>query len=307
MAFAAETDSPGRTYRFTLASRQTVNVSLTGMDRDIDCFVNGSRCSNRGGTRADEWSGTLPAGFHSVRVYPYLGGTGDWTVTVTVNCPSGHFAFGGACYRYVVPGRPAGGPPPDALAGGGPDVLTCDGDTELEEGQECVDGVVIFSEEIVVTSTPIPVPPPGTSIPPPPPPPTRPIPQAPSFPRALWPQQLRDAVADAVTKSETCSVQTNSGAKNANAKLTAARDAGRIVPGGPLCDDDTVAHADSIPGSTIHICPVFFDQSASDRSLTIMHEGLHLAGVRHQDFGVNTEPHDDDPMDAAIKSACGYP
>ncbi len=205
-----------------------------------------------------------------------------------------------------MPDGPAGGPPADALAGGGPEVLSCDGDTELEEGQECVDGVVVFSEEIVVTSTPIPVPPPGTSIPPPT---TRatPIPRAPSWPLALWPQKLRDAVADAVTKSETCSVQTNSGAKNANAKLTAARDAGRIVPGGPLCDDDTVAHADSIPGSTIHICPVFFDQSASDRSLTIMHEGLHLAGVRHQDFGVNTEPHDDDPMDAAIKSACGYP
>ncbi|MCY3930944.1 MAG: Ig domain-containing protein [Acidobacteria bacterium] len=305
VVYAAETNSAERTYRFTLASSQTVSVSLTGMDRDIDCSVNGSRCSNRGGTRDDDWSGELLAGFHSIRVYPYRGGTGDWTVSVSVNCPAGHFALGGACYRYVVPE-----PPTAALGADGPELLSCDGDTELGEGQECVDGIVVFSEEIVVTSTPrIPVPPPGTSIPPPTAPTQPTTPTPPSFPRALWPQQLRDAVADAITKSETCSVRTNSGdLKNANAKLTAAKDAGRIVPGGPLCGGPrTVAHVDAVPGTTIHICSRFFGQSASERSLTIMHEGLHLEGVRHTDFGgADTAPDDDGPMDAAIRSACGY-
>lgn len=308
LVYAIETDSAERTYRFTLASTQTVSVSLTGMDRDIDCSVNGSRCTNRGGAADDSWNGTLAAGFHSVRVYPYLGGTGDWTVSVIVNCPAGHFAAGGACHRYVVPQ-----PTIAALGGEGPEeVLSCDGDTELGEGQQCVDGVVVYSDEIVVTSTPpIAIPPPGTSIPPPTAPtqPTTPTPPttAPPFPRGLWPQQLRDAVDDAVTKSETCSVRTNGRElKSANAKLTAARDAGRIVPGGPACDGETAAHVDAIEGTTIHICSEFFDQSAPRMSLTIMHEGLHLAGVRHTDFGVDTEPDDNGPMDAAIRSACGY-
>lgn len=143
-----------------------------------------------------------------------------------------------------------------------------------------MDGIVVFSEEIVVTSTPrIPVPPPGTSIPPPTAPTQPTTPTPPSFPRALWPQQLRDAVDDAITKSETCSVRTNSGdLKNANAKLTAAKDAGRVVPGGPLCDGETAAHTDDIPGTTIHVCSEFFDQSATVMSLAIMHEGCILVG-----------------------------
>ena len=76
---ATEVDSPGRTYPFTLASRHAVSVSLTGMNRDIDCSVGGSACSNRGGTSDDDWNGELAAGSHSVRVYPYRGGTGNFT------------------------------------------------------------------------------------------------------------------------------------------------------------------------------------------------------------------------------------
>lgn len=168
LVFATETASGGGTYSFTLASRQTVHVSLTGMNRDIDCSVNGSRCSNRGGTRDDDWSGELAAGSHSVRVYPYQGGTGNYTIMAIVNCPDGHFASGGSCYRYVVP--EVRNPPREALGGAGPEVLSCDGDTELAAGEECVDGVVIFSEEMVVTSTPIPVPPLMRAPLPPPPP-----------------------------------------------------------------------------------------------------------------------------------------
>ena len=280
------------------------------MDRDIDCSVNGARCTNRAGTRDDSWSGTLPPGFHKVRVYPFGGGAGDWTITVTVDCPSGHFASGGACYRYFVPEPSSDDPPPDALAGGDPDELSCDGDTELSDDQECFDGVIVFKQEIVVTGIPIPVPPPGSAIPPPPLPPSplRPIPEQPYFPRSLWLQPLRDAVADAVTKSRTCSVTTNDDeVKNANAALTAVRDGERIVPGGPLCGRPrTFAHVDAISGNTIHICPKFFEQSAPEMSLTLMHEGLHLAGVRHTDFGSDTDVEDPGPMDAAIRRACGY-
>ncbi len=161
LVYSTETGSPGRTYSFTLESRQTVNVSLTGMDRDIDCSVNGSRCSNRGGTSDDDWSGELAAGPHSVRVYPYRGGRGDYTISVIVNCPAGHLAYGGSCHAYVTA---------SAQGGGEGEPQTCDENTELEEGQECVDGIIIFSEEIVVVSTPIPVPRPGQPIPNPNPP-----------------------------------------------------------------------------------------------------------------------------------------
>ena len=159
---ATETGSPGRSYSFTLASRHTVSVSLTGMNRDMNCSVNGSSCSNRGGTSDDDWSRELAAGSRSVRVYPYGGGRGDYTIAAIVNCPAGHFAFGGACHRYVVPQQPTG-----AFGGGGSEVLSCDDNTELPADQECVDGIVVFKDEITVTDTAVPRPPP----PPPPPPP----------------------------------------------------------------------------------------------------------------------------------------
>ena len=310
LVFATETDSPGQTYSFTLESSQTVSVSLTGMNRDIDCSVNGSRCSNRGGTSDDDWSRELAAGSHSVRVYPYRGGTGDYTIMAVVNCPAGHFASGGSCYRYVVPS------PSSATAASGTEVQECDENTQLEEGQECVNGVVVFSEEIVVVDTPIPVPRPGQPIPPPTPTPTPnplppPPPPLPSWVTPSMQTQLATAVADATARARSCSVTPNSGdEKNAYSALIAAQ----IQYDGPLCPG--YAHADAIGGTTIHICREFFPTlvsppaiplTAPEQSLTIMHEGLHLEGVRHSDFGVNTAPSDDDPMDDAIRSACGYP
>ena len=50
----------------------------------------------------------------------------------------------------------------------------------------------------------------------------------------------------------------------------------------------------------------FFDLSPSEQSLTIMHEGFHLAGAVHSDFGEGTGSDDHGPMEAAIKSACRY-
>ena len=93
--------SPGAIYGFTLGGApQNITISLTGMNKDIDCLVNdnpgrdtggpvpmsGGRahnCTNWGGTTDDSWSGVLSAGAHSVQVYPYLGGTGDYTLTVS--------------------------------------------------------------------------------------------------------------------------------------------------------------------------------------------------------------------------------
>ncbi len=72
-----------RVFRFSLATKGKVKVSLTGMDRDMDCRVNGARCSNRAGTKDDSWSGSLEAGIHAVKVYPFGGGKGAYTLSVT--------------------------------------------------------------------------------------------------------------------------------------------------------------------------------------------------------------------------------
>ena len=292
LVFATETDSPGRTYSFTLASRQTVNVSLTGMDRDIDCSVNGSSCSNRGGTSDNDWSRELAAGSHSVRVYPYRGGTGDYTIMAVVNCPAGHFASGGSCYRYVVPS------PSSVTAASGTEAQACDDNTELEEGKSCVEGIVV-DEVVNVTSTHILIrrlPGGGGGTP------------TPSWVTPLKQEQLDTAVDDAIVKSRTCSVTPVAGGPsyNANAELTTARDGGRIILGGLNCSGN-VAYVPVLNPTQIRICEPFFEQSALDRSLTIMHEGLHLDGLVHTDFLDATGPGDHGPMEDAIRSSCGYP
>ncbi len=106
LVYAAEVDSLGRTYSFTLETPQTVSVSLTGMNRNFDCSVNGSFCSNRDGTRDDQWTGELAAGSHGIRVSPSSGRRGDYTIVAVVYCPPGHFVHGGSCYRPVPPDYP---------------------------------------------------------------------------------------------------------------------------------------------------------------------------------------------------------
>jgi len=88
LPFTVSESGAGETsYEFSVASTTDVSVSLTGMDRDIDCSVDGFRCTNRGGTADDSWSGTLGAGTHTVSVYPYGGGSGSWTLS------DGHLSF----------------------------------------------------------------------------------------------------------------------------------------------------------------------------------------------------------------------
>ena len=75
--------SSDQTHSFTLSGATQVDVALTGLTIDFDCRVASSRCTNRWGTRDDSWSGTLAAGSHSVVVYPYDPGPGDYSLTVT--------------------------------------------------------------------------------------------------------------------------------------------------------------------------------------------------------------------------------
>ena len=82
-----ETDAGEQSYRFTLASADTVNVTLTGMDRDIDCRVNLLNCTNYSGMTDDSWSGTLEAGTYTVTVYPYNADSRSWTLSVSRENP----------------------------------------------------------------------------------------------------------------------------------------------------------------------------------------------------------------------------
>ena len=91
------------------------------MNRDIDCSVRDNpdpggggpvsrsvtahRCSNYGGTSDDSWTGELAAGAHSVRVYPYGGGTGNYTITVSGD-GGGGFIGGDARPPLSVPAIP---------------------------------------------------------------------------------------------------------------------------------------------------------------------------------------------------------
>ncbi len=78
-----QTGVGSRSYTIKLSAEASVNVTLTGMDRDVNCRVGSSSCTNLAGTLDDSWSGTLAEGEHTLTVYPHLGGTGSYTLTVT--------------------------------------------------------------------------------------------------------------------------------------------------------------------------------------------------------------------------------
>ena len=124
------TGSPGATYGFTLGGApQNITVSLTGMNKDIDCRVNDNPdtgaggsiprsssgrshyCTNWGGTSDDSWSGQLGAGAHSVRVYPYRGGSGNYTITVSGDGAGGIIGYTSSSTPTPTP-APVPTPPP---------------------------------------------------------------------------------------------------------------------------------------------------------------------------------------------------
>jgi len=282
LVYAAETGDSGRTYSFSLASSQTVSVSLTGMNRDIDCSVNGSYCTNRWGTRDDDWSGTLAAGSHSVRVYPYLGGTGNWTITALVNCPAGHFAFDGSCYRYVVPQSSVA-----AFGGGGPEVLSRDGDTELPEEQECVGGIVVFKDEIDVTSTPRPLPPIVIVVQPPPSQP--PTPQPPPTTSPTPAQKESTARADATTRARNQACRDffdqHGQPDIVDALANVSFDSSDPSPNYCANNPTWITYAEVGGRNTIFTCPPFYNGSNAKRADAVLHEMLHIAGKDHADLG----------------------
>ncbi len=117
--------SSARGYVIGLRAQSTVTVSLTKMTRDFDCrgvagngLARTSRprgasapaswsCSNRGGRSDDSWSGTLPAGEHTITVWPHGGGgAGNYTLSVAI-------------VEKLIPPPPTGQPP------SAPSALTC--------------------------------------------------------------------------------------------------------------------------------------------------------------------------------------
>jgi len=124
-------------------------------------------------------------------------------------------------------------------------------------------------------------------------------------------QQLDNAVADALERLEACRVRNGNSSYHPGDAISAAQAAGNIfdeIPhDGPSCSSSghPNAHVDRIPeGTEIHICPPFYSLSPALQSRTIIHEGLHLIGVRHQHFPDATGPGDGGPMNAAITSSC---
>ncbi|MYF96382.1 MAG: hypothetical protein F4210_12915, partial [Holophagales bacterium] len=252
--------SSQQSYSFTLGTSSSVSVSLTGLTRDFDCRVGSSSCTNNWGSADDSWSGALGAGTHTVVVYPYGGGgPGDYTLTVAVNDVS-----------LVSIAQPFGAPD------------TEDDETCRLDGEEIECPTPDETLDVVGEDPGTPEEPEGTTPPDTDPPPETPAPGdgggppgggTPSWPEAMMPESLRNAVADAIAKAETCSVYTDRlGNVSAYADLTAARDAGQIVPGRsqPRCVRDDPpppdAYVNSIPGTTIYICPVFFEAPASEMS-----------------------------------------
>ncbi len=123
-------------------------------------------------------------------------------------------------------------------------------------------------------------------------------------------QKLDYAVADALERLEACRVRNGNSSYHPGEAISAAQAAANIfdeIPhDGPSCSNaaDPIAHVNAISGSEIHICPPFYSLSPALQSRTIIHEGLHLIGIRHQHFDGATDPGDGGPMNAAITSSC---
>ncbi len=292
-----------RTYSFTLARGAQVDVALTGLTIDFDCRVGSSRCTNRWGTRDDSWSGTLGEGNHSVVVYPYDPGPGNYSLTVTSTTTLGVVA---------------------TPTGVGPGDVVCDQEGEAVDEDSCAQipegGVFTVTGEDPGADT---GPPPGA----------RPGegdpgpgngggPDGPGGPGGgggdddetpSTQEQLDAAVADALEKLEECRVHNDLGDGRSreydpSSYISAANILDEVPHEGASCSDprEPLAHVDAIPGSEIHICPSFYSLSAPLQSRTIIHEGLHLMGVRHEDFLLPGGERDETgrQMDEAISASC---
>ncbi len=269
---ASETNvSTSRTYSFTLARAAEVDVALTGLTIDFDCGVGSSRCTNRWGTLDDSWSGNLAEGDHSVVVYPYDPGPGDYSLTVT------------ATETVTSVGIPLGGGPPHLR------LLVCAGD---EDGG-------IFEETCVEVVIPGGGPGQGTpgpgdggddgdgGTPQPQPSPTR-------------AQKENTARTDATARArnQTCRVffRRRGEADIVGALAGVSFDSSDSHNRCSHPDDAAYTRRD-VP-ETIFTCPLFYSGSDSLRADTVLHEMLHLAGTHHDDLGGQG------PFHQAVMNAC---
>ena len=173
------------------------------------------------------------------------------------------------------------GPPPGCEVNEDGEVTACDGEE-----------IVVIDDE--------PKPPPTPTTPPttnPPPQPPQPPPPGPSN-QGTKAAKLSNAVSNARKRARKkgCKLYWRTPFSQMEARSTI----GQVVDGGPKCSDPRrpYAHVDRIGGSTIHVCPPFYNQAPAGRELTILHEGFHLSGVRHSDVGGSAA------MNAQIRQNC---
>ncbi len=267
---ASETNvSTSRTYSFTLTAGAEVDVALTDLTIDFDCRVGSSRCTNRWGTLDDSWSGNLAEGDHSVVVYPYDPGPGNYSLTVT------------ATETLTNVGTPLGGGPPRIR------LSLCE-----EDDGRIVEGTC---REVVVGGGPGQgTPGPGDGgdggdggTPQPQPSPTR-----------AQKENTARTAATARARNQTCR---EFFAEHGEADIVGAL-AGVSFDSsdsGNLCSHpDDAAYSLRDGDQTIHTCPLFYSGSDSLRADTVLHEMLHLAGTHHEDLG------GPGPFHQAVMNAC---
>ncbi len=84
-SLTAQAASSRKTYYFRTTGPGLFKVSLSGMTGDFDCHVYPAHskrpqsCTLNSGTTGDWWAGNLGAGTHTIRVWPFGTGSGNYT------------------------------------------------------------------------------------------------------------------------------------------------------------------------------------------------------------------------------------
>ncbi len=262
--------SSSRTYLLRLSGSVDISVELTGMTTDFDCTVSGNRCTNRGSTRDDSWSGDLAAGNHSVVVYPYRSGPGNYSLTVTatetVNSVTTPLGGGPPRIRLVLcdenDGRPVAGTCREVVTGAGPG----QGTPGPGDGGDGGDG--------------------GGG------------PQTPSPTRA---QKENTARTDATARAQSQSCQSFFESHNPSFDLVQSLNDVSFDDSDPrnVCGSlGFNAYAEIGGANTVFTCDPFYNRTAVQRADTVLHEMLHIAGKTHDDLG------GEGPFAQAVRNAC---
>ncbi|MDE2691960.1 MAG: hypothetical protein OXI49_15750 [Acidobacteriota bacterium] len=249
--------STSQTQSFTLSGPADVDVALTGLTIDFDCRVGSSRCTNRWGSQDDSWSGDLDQGNHSVVVYPYDPGPGDYSLTVTATETLG---FGSA-----------------PLAGGPIRLRVCEkdrggADTDIVVPGSCVEVVIPGGEGNLDDDGDGDGGPTGGPV-------------TPQEPTDEQKESTARADATARARNQTCREFFED---NGEPDIVGAL--GRVLfddsdSRGRCTDPGDSAYTVRGVADTIFTCDLFYRGSDSLRADTVLHEMLHLAGTYHEDLG----------------------